>query len=34
MAEAIRARDKDTACRVARQKFQMFADQHLDLYEQ
>jgi DNA-binding GntR family transcriptional regulator len=34
MAEAIRTRDKDIACQVARQKFQMFADQHLDLYEQ
>jgi DNA-binding GntR family transcriptional regulator len=34
MAEAIRRRDKDIACQVPWQKFQMFTDQHLDLYEQ
>jgi DNA-binding GntR family transcriptional regulator len=33
IAEAIRSRDAELSRRVARQKFQMFADQHLGWYE-
>jgi DNA-binding GntR family transcriptional regulator len=34
IAEAILTRDKEKARRVAQQKLQMFADQHLDLFEE
>lgn len=34
IVEAILSRDKVRARQVAREKFQMFADQHLDFYEQ
>jgi len=33
IAEGIRTRDQELASQVAQQRFQMFADQHLDLYE-
>jgi len=33
IVEGILSRDKDRARKVAREKFQKFADQHLDLYE-
>jgi DNA-binding GntR family transcriptional regulator len=34
IAEAILSRNRKAATKVARQKFQMFADQHLTLYQQ